>query len=55
MGSRKKIVNGVFWTYVLNIVNAVYGFVAIPILINYYGKAEYGLIGLAMSVNVYLR
>ena len=55
MGSSKKIVNGVFWTYVLNIVNAVYGFVAIPILINYYGKAEYGLIGLAMSVNVYLR
>lgn len=55
MGSSKKIVNGVLWTYVLNIVNAVYGFVAIPILINYYGKAEYGLIGLAMSVNVYLR
>lgn len=55
MGSSKKIVNGIFWTYVLNTVNAVYGFVAIPILINYYGKAEYGLIGLAMSVNVYLR
>lgn len=55
MGSSKKIVNGVLWTYVQNIVNAVYGFVAIPILINYYGKAEYGLIGLAMSVNVYLR
>lgn len=55
MGSSKKIVNGVFWTYILNIVNAIYNFIAVPILINYFGKTEYGLIGLAMSVNVYLR
>jgi len=55
MGSSKKIANGVFWTYVLNIVNALYGFISVPILINYFGKSEYGLIGLAMSVNVYLR
>lgn len=55
MGSSKKIVNGVLWTYVLNVVSAIYGFIAVPILINYFGKAEYGLIGLAMSVNVYLQ
>lgn len=55
MGSGKRIVKGVFWTTTLNIVNGVYGFIAVPILINYFGKAEYGLIGLAMSVNVYLR
>lgn len=55
MGSSKNIAKGVFWTYVLNIVNAVYGFISVPILINYFGKAEYGLIGLAMSINVYLR
>ena len=34
--------------------NAVYGFIAVPILLNHFGKAEYGLIGLAMSVNVYM-
>lgn len=55
MGSSKKIISGVFWTTFLNIVNAVYGFIAVPVLINYFGKAEYGLIGLAMSVNVYMR
>ena len=55
MGSSNKIVKGVFWTTALNIVNAVYGFVAVPILINHFGKSEYGLIGLAMSVNVYMR
>lgn len=55
MGSEKKIVSGVVWQTMVNIVNAIYGFVAVPILINYFGKAEYGLIGLAMSVNVYMR
>lgn len=54
MGSRKKIVSGVVWSTIVNIVNAVYGFIAVPILINHFGKAEYGLIGLAMSVNVYM-
>ena len=39
----------------LNVVNAIYGFISVPILISYFGKSEYGLIGLAMSINVYLR
>ena len=55
MGSGKKVVSGVVWTMLLNVVNAVYGFISVPILINYFGKSEYGLIGLAMSINVYLR
>ena len=54
MGSSKKIVSGVIWSTIVNVVNAVYGFIAVPILINHFGKAEYGLIGLAMSVNVYM-
>lgn len=55
MGSGKKIVSGVIWTMLFNVVNAVYGFISVPILISYFGKSEYGLIGLAMSINVYLR
>lgn len=55
MGSGGKIAKGVFWTTLLNIVNGVYGFISVPILIAYFGKSDYGLIGLAMSVNVYLR
>lgn len=54
MGSSKKIVSGVVWSTIVNMVNAVYGFIAVPILINHFGKTEYGLIGLAMSVNVYM-
>lgn len=55
MGSARKIVNGVYWTTIYNVVNAIFGFISVPILINYFGKAEYGLIGLAMSVNIYMR
>lgn len=55
MGSSQKVISGVVWSTVCNIVNAVYGFIAVPILISYFGKAEYGLIGLAMSVNVYMQ
>ena len=55
MGSSKKIFSGVIWTMVVNAVNAIYGFISVPILINYFGKSEYGLIGIAMSINVYLQ
>lgn len=54
MGSTTKIVKGVLWSTAVNIVNAIYGFIAVPILITHFGKTEYGLIGLAMSVNVYM-
>lgn len=55
MGSSDKIAKGVVWTTLYNVVNGIYGFVSVPILIAYFGKSDYGLIGLAMSVNVYLR
>lgn len=55
MSSSKNITLGVLWTTIVNIVNGVYGFISVPILIAYFGKSDYGLIGLAMSVNVYLR
>lgn len=55
MGSGKKIATGIAWTVVLNIINGIWGFITVPILIMYLGKANYGLVGLAMSVNAYLR
>lgn len=54
LSSLQKIVSGTFWTLVTNIINALYGFISVPILIAYFGKSNYGLIGIAMSVNVYL-
>ena len=52
--SSQKIASGVFWSILTNIVGAIYSFITVPILLNYFGKAEYGLIGLAGSVNVYM-
>lgn len=54
MGRRERVKSGMVWTILGYLVNAVYGFISVPILINYFGKGNYGLIGLAMSVNVYL-
>lgn len=54
MGSSQKIVKGVFWTTLVNLTNGIYGFISVPILITYFGKSDYGLIGLAMSINIYL-
>ncbi len=54
MGSVDKVASGAVWSVLYNLLNAAYGFIAIPLLINYFGKAEYGLIGLAQSVNVYI-
>lgn len=55
MGRTKIIVSGIAWTVIQNIVNVLYGLVSVPFLIHYFGKEEYGLIGLALSVNVYVQ
>jgi O-antigen/teichoic acid export membrane protein len=55
MSSSRSIIKGVYWTTILNVVNAVYGFISVPLLIGHFGKSEYGIIGLAMSVNVYMQ
>lgn len=39
----------------MNIFYALYGFLLVPILIRHFGKAEYGLIGIATSVNAYMQ
>lgn len=54
MSKGTTIASGVSWSIIQNIVSILYGIVSVPFLINYFGKAEYGLIGLATSVNVYV-
>lgn len=54
MGSAGKAFSGMAWSVVVNLVNAVYGFIATPLLIHYFGSSQYGLISLALSVNAYM-
>lgn len=55
MSRSKKIFSGFFWSLLINIINAIYGFISVPLLLVYFGKDEYGIIGLATSINVYLK
>lgn len=55
MSKTKVILSGVAWTIIQNVVSILYGIVSVPFLISYFGKEEYGLIGLALSVNVYIQ
>ena len=55
MSRTKVIFSGIAWTIIQNIVNILYGLVSVPYLLRYFGKEEYGLIGLALSVNVYVQ
>ncbi|AWW29638.1 hypothetical protein DN752_05605 [Echinicola strongylocentroti] len=53
--SVKKIFSGSVWGIAAKVIDAVAKFVTIPLLVGYYGKADYGLIALAFSLNAYLR
>lgn len=55
MGSAKRAFNAMVWSAIVNIVTAIYGFIAAPLLIRYFGRSEYGLIALATSVNAYMQ
>lgn len=55
MSRVKNIFDSFFWTLIVTIINAVYGFISVPILLVHFGKENFGLIGVALSINVYLK
>ncbi len=55
MSNIKNIFSGVAWSLICNVTNAAYGFFSVPLLLTYFGKEKYGLIGIAISVNIYLK
>lgn len=54
MGSAKKVFSGVLWSVLTNVFAALSGFIITPLLINYFGRSEYGIIALAGSINAYM-
>jgi len=55
MSSAKSLVSASIWGIVSKIISSAAKFITIPMLVAYYGKADYGLIALAFSLNAYLR
>lgn len=53
--AAKRIFSGSAWGILSKILDAAAKFITIPLLVGYYGKADYGLIALAFSLNAYLR
>ncbi len=43
-----------FWSTLSKILNAVFGFVSVPLLLGFFGKAEYGLLSIATACNGYM-
>lgn len=43
-----------FWSTFQKILNAVINFITVPLLLGYYGKVEYGILGIATACNGYM-
>lgn len=55
MSSRNNYyLSSFFWSTVSKLLNAVLGFITVPLLLGYFGKAEYGIIAIASSWNAYM-
>ena len=55
MSSRNNYyLSSFFWSTVSKLLNAVLGFITVPLLLGYFGKAEYGIIVIATSWNAYM-
>lgn len=51
----KAILSASIWGILANIISSLTKFLTVPLLIAHYGKADYGLIALSLSLNAYLR
>jgi len=51
----KRVFSGSLWGILAKVLDALAKFVTIPLLVGFYGRADYGLIALAFSLNAYLR
>lgn len=47
-------VSSFFWSTFQKVLNAVVGFISVPLLLGYYGKVEYGILGIATACNGYM-
>lgn len=47
-------VSSFFWSTLAKVLNAILGFISIPLLLGYYGKADYGILSIATACNAYM-
>lgn len=55
MGLRNNYyISSFFWSTFQKILNAVIGFISVPLLLGYFGKLDYGTLGIATACNSYM-
>ena len=47
-------INSFFWSTFSKVLNAIFGFISIPLLLDYYGMNNYGILSLATACNGYM-
>lgn len=47
-------ISSFFWSTTAKILNAIVGFISVPLLLGYYGKTGYGLLSIATACNGYM-
>ena len=47
-------VSSFFWSTFQKVVSAIVGFISVPLLLGYFGKADYGILGIATACNGYM-
>ena len=52
--TKKYIAKSFGWSVIAKLINSSIQFISVPLLLNYFGKDNFGLITLAISVNAYL-
>ena len=52
--SNNYYISSFFWSTLSKILNAIVGFITVPLLLGYYGKADYGLLSIATACNGYM-
>lgn len=51
---NKYYIKSFFWSTLQKLLTAIVGFISVPLLLGYYGKAEYGVLGIATACNSYM-
>ena len=54
MNKSNYYISSFFWSTLAKILNAVLGFISVPLLLGYYGQIEYGILAIATACNGYM-
>lgn len=54
MQQSNYYISSFFWSTLAKVLNAILSFITIPLLLGFYGKAQYGILSIATACNAYM-